>query len=313
MSGTAAEIQDGLQHTDLNARVVDINRLHSELMRIRISRPRDFPPVEAGQYTVLGLPVRAKREDGLPPDADAMRRPDRLIRRAYSIACPMLINDQITTIDSQKWLEFYITLVRRNSDSPPMLTPRLFALQPGDPVELGQSARGHYTLEHLGPDDHVLFLATGTGEAPHNAMTAELLARGHRGRIVNATCVRYEQDLGYLETHRQLESLFPNYRYIPLSTREPQNLDRTRNDYIGKRYLQDLFADSSFREEIGFTDPDGWHSYLCGNPSMIGAPSRSSRSSSDVPTDGMIALLTSLGMQLDLPRRPGNIHFEKYW
>ena len=42
----------------------------------------------------------------------------------------------------------------------------------------------------------MLFLATGTGEAPHNYMLWELLRRGHTGRILSACCVRYRRDLG---------------------------------------------------------------------------------------------------------------------
>jgi ferredoxin--NADP+ reductase len=39
--------------------------------------------------------------------------------------------------------------------------------------------------------------ATGTGEAPHNAMIAELLARHHAGPIVSAVGARNRAEPGY--------------------------------------------------------------------------------------------------------------------
>ena len=60
--------------------------------------------------------------------------------------------------------------------------PRLFMLRgEGDRLNIGEKITGHYTLEHVKPGDTVLFLGTGTGEAPHNYMTWELLKNGHTG------------------------------------------------------------------------------------------------------------------------------------
>lgn len=68
--------------------------------------------------------------------------------------------------------------------------PGCLRFRQGIAMFLGPHAHGSYTLRDVKPDDDVLFVATGTGEAPHNAMTAELLSRGHRGRIASITCVR---------------------------------------------------------------------------------------------------------------------------
>ena len=57
----------------------------------------------------------------------------------------------------------------------PALTPRLFALKEGDRIQLGERITGHYTLDLVKEGDAVVFLATGTGEAPHNYMLWELL------------------------------------------------------------------------------------------------------------------------------------------
>ena len=100
------------------------------------------------------------------------------------------------------WLEFYIVLVRKSDKAqPPGLTPRLFLLKEGDRLIMGEKITGHFTLDPVKPNDTVLFLSTGTGEAPHNYMLWELLRRGHQGRILSACCVRYRRDLGYLAMH----------------------------------------------------------------------------------------------------------------
>ena len=86
---------------------------------------------------------------------------------------------------STDWLEFYIVLVRENPDGRvPALTPRLFALEEGDRIQLGEQITGHLHARAPVKDraTRVVFLGTGTGEAPHNYMLWELLRRGHTGR-----------------------------------------------------------------------------------------------------------------------------------
>ena len=81
----------------------------------------------------------------------------------------------------------------------------------------------------------MVFLSTGTGEAPHNYMLWELLRRGHQGRILSACCVRYRRDLGYLAIHEELMRRYPNYTYLPLTTREADTVEH-------KVYIQDLIT-----------------------------------------------------------------------
>src|SRR5690606_14111058 len=93
---------------------------------------------------------------------------------------------------------------------------------PGSRIYVGPRIVGRYTLAPVrDPEATVVFLATGTGEAPHNAMITELLRKGHHGPIVSVVCVRYRADLAYLEKHRRLEERFPNYHYMPLVTASP--------------------------------------------------------------------------------------------
>jgi ferredoxin/flavodoxin---NADP+ reductase len=312
--------QDGIEGSQVipdenagyNACVTDIRLVHEGVMVMRITPDPGVRLIyEAGQYTVLGLGAWESRDDGFRPADPA----DNMLLRAYSYSCPMLDEDgRLATTENTPFAEFYIARISRASDEPPMLTPRLFALAPGDRIFIGPRAHGHYTIDPVRATDDVLFFATGTGEAPHNAMVAELLARGHVGRILGATCVRYRQDLAYLAAHRELERRFPNYRYVALTTREPENLDSSRTDFIGKQYLQDLVASGRLEEALGSRiDPGRTHAYLCGNPAMIGLPQHMHGEYIFPEPPGMAELLTQRGFQLDSPRAPGNIHYERFW
>jgi ferredoxin--NADP+ reductase len=309
-------IRDELRHRHYNARVVHVRRVHDDLMVLRVAPDEKRAPMLAGQYTMLALGCWEERIDGLssgPPDAVAS---ETLIRRAYSISCPILDdNGALATIGDLPYLEFYINCIRKPADEPPMLTPRLFALHEGDRLYVGPHSHGRYTVERIGHSENVIFAATGTGEAPHNAMVAELLKRGHFGNIAVVTCVRYRADLGYLAVHRALERRFANYRYFPLTTREPENIDPSRPDYVGKSYLQDLFASDRATRELRFPlDPSRTHVYLCGAPAMIGLPRRTPEGDLHFPeSTGMVEVLVRLGFRLDEPHNPGNIHFESYW
>jgi ferredoxin--NADP+ reductase len=175
---------------------------------------------------------------------------------------------------------------------------------------MGEKIVGHFTAQPVQPDDNVVLLSTGTGEAPHNAIVWELLRRGHRGRILNACCVRYAKDLGYQTIHREAMERYPNYRYLGLTTREP--------GLTKKVYLQDVLNHGELEEHLGATlDPSKTHVYLCGNPKMIGVPVKNKETGQrEYPaTVGMIELLERRGFVVDQPaaKIKGNIHFEEYW
>jgi ferredoxin--NADP+ reductase len=298
-----------------NAEVTGIERVHDDLIVLR-TRPDwgeyQFIP---GQYTVLGLGNWEPRIAGVQEDRPAAAQLRQVVRRAYSISFPMLdAAGQLLRPTAVGEVEFYIALVRRAAKRPPALTPRLFGLAVGDRLLLGERAHGSYTLAGVESDADVVFAATGTGEAPHNAMVAELLLRGHRGRIVSLSSVRHLRDLAYLRTHRRLEKMFANYRYIGLTTREPCNLDANRADYVGKCHLQEFFASGGFEQATGIElDPARQHIFLCGNPGMIGHPQDVDGVCADPRAVGMIEILEARGFRLDKPKQRGNIHTEKFW
>lgn len=310
---TAAEVQR-LRDEHYNACVERIVRPHADLMVLRIRPDCGVPEFRAGQYIALALGNWEPCIAELQSESDSPKAPS-LIKRAYSISCSLLDErGRLVRASKSAYLEFYIALVRQSADAP-ALTPRLFALSEGDRLFCACRAHGSYSLEHVQRGDHVVFAATGTGEAPHNAMLGDLLAWGHRGKIVNMVCVRNRRDLAYVDVHRQLQERYANYRYIPLTTREPENVDPASANYVGKRYLQDYFASGAFENETGIEIRGAeLHVFLCGNPAMIGAPRQTYDMAQRYPWPmGMVEVLERRGLRIDRPHEPGNIHFEKYW
>ena len=305
-----------LRQTHYNAEIVERRDVHNELTILRVRPDHGITGFAPGQYSVMGLGKWELRLPGCEEEhleEDELRR---VVKRAYSFSCSMLDGGGCLCGPSAfPYFEFYVVLVRQGEEHPPGLTPRLFALRTGDRLFVGPKATGHYTLESVRPDDSVVLVATGTGEAPHNAMVAHLLSTSHRGPIVSVTCVRQRRDLGYIEVHRQLEKIHANYRYLTLTTREPENLEASHCDFVGKRYLQHYFESGHFERDSGVQlDPRRTHVFLCGNPAMIGAPRHDSDGNHCFPTPaGMIEVLIRRGFRPDEKSRLGNIHYEKYW
>ena len=302
-----------LRRQKYNATVVSLVKGNPELMILRVRPDVPRPPHLAGQYTTLGMGFWEPRHPGCQEENLVEGEESKLARRSYSISCPVLDEKGSLQEDyGTDWLEFYIVLVRQSTrTNPPALTPRLFLLREGDRLHLGEKITGNFTLEGVKPNDTVVFLATGTGEAPHNYLLWDLLRRKHTGRILSACCVRYRADLGYRATHEQLMKQHRHYTYLPLTTREDVGPG-------GKVYIQDLITSGSLEERLGKAlDPATTHVYLCGNPAMIGLPEKDRTTGELVypQPPGVIELLTRRGFQVDRPAQKlrGNIHYEEYW
>ncbi|MDH3306332.1 MAG: NAD(P)-binding domain-containing protein, partial [Acidimicrobiia bacterium] len=233
------ERADALRERHYNAAITYLDTAHSDLWILRVRPDHENTSHLAGQYATLGLGYWEPRADaGAPPPED---KRDKLIRRSYSISSPMFDrHGYLVDAHRSDELEFYIVLVPTSDDRLPDLTPRLALKRPGDRIFLGPKVAGRYTLDAVtDPKSTVLFLSTGTGEAPHNAMIIELLRKGHQGTIVSAVSVRHRSDLGYLSAHRRLEERYANYTYLPLPTREPDT---------EKLYIQDLIRSGRLDE-----------------------------------------------------------------
>jgi ferredoxin--NADP+ reductase len=301
-----------LRQKRYNATVACLHKPNPELMILRIRPDSPVPDHEAGQYCSLGLGHWEPRFPGVQEEEAKEGDEVRIILRAYSLSHPILLDGQLAP-PQRDWLEFYVVMLREapTGQRAPSLTPRLFMLREGERLRVGERITGTYTLEGVRPEDTVVFLSTGTGEAPHNYMLWELLRRGHPGRIFAACCVRYRRDLGYLATHERLMRLYPNYTYLPLTTREPDSAGR-------KVYIQDLITSGQLEDQLRAPlDPATTHAFLCGNPKMIGAPDvdRETGARRYPQPRGVVACLEERGFQIDDARMKtrGNIHYEKYW
>ena len=302
-----------LRRKRYNATVAWLVKPHSDLLLMRVRPDFPLPGHKPGQYSTLGLGFWEPRHPGCQEEHLQPGDEAKLARRAYSISCSIL-DEHGGLLDRSRadWLEFYVVLVRESDKAQaPALTPRLFLLKQGDRLFLGDKITGHFTLDPVQPSDTVLFLSTGTGEAPHNYMLWDLLRRGHTGRILAACCVRYRRDLAYLPTQEQLTRRYPNYTYLSLTTREAETVTH-------KVYIQDLISSGQLEERLGQAlDPARTHVYLCGNPKMIGVPTKDRVTGRMVypQPPGVIEILERRGFQVDQHnvKFKGNIHFEEYW
>lgn len=308
---TPEEIQE-LRSKHYNATLVWMKEINPELRIFRVKPDSHVAEHKPGQYCTLGMGNWESRHPGCQDENLPEQKKTAMVRRAYSISSSILDDTKnLYTSIHHEWLEFYVVLVRDSgTDIAPALTPRLFNLSVGDRIFMGEKIAGHYTTDCVKQGDTVLFLSTGTGEAPHNYMAWDLLQKGHQGKIVSACCVRYQRDLGYLDTQHELTSRYENYHYLPLTTREnPENK---------KVYIQDLLSSGSLEETIQQElDPASTHVYLCGNPKMIGVPTvdRKTGEKTYPETRGVIEILEERGFAIDQPfaKIVGNIHFEEYW
>jgi ferredoxin--NADP+ reductase len=306
------EERAALRQKHYNATVAALKHVHSDLVVMRVAPDFAVPSHKPGQYSTLGMGRWEPRAEACQEEEPKPAEDAKLIRRAYSLSCSVLDDaGQFIDVTKTGWLEFYIVLVRESDKAPPALTPRLFTLKQGDRVFLGEKIAGHYTLDPVKPGDSVVFLSTGTGEAPHNYMLWDLLRRGHAGRILSACCVRYRRDLAYVDLHDTLMRRHENYKYLALTTRETQNLAH-------KVYIQDLITSGQLEEHLAKPlDPATTHVFLCGNPKMIGVPTvdKATGAKAYPQPPGVIEILERRGFAIDQPsiKVKGNIHFEEYW
>ncbi len=301
-----AAVIEELRNEHYNATITYFEPTHSDLWVLGVRPDHGDIAHIPGQYASLGLGYWEKRIDDAE-DVELDERWDKLVRRSYSIS--HRIFDEHGYLAQERdatELEFYIVLVPPTPEHVPGLTPRLALKRPGDRIYLGPKVAGRYTLAPVtDPKATVAFFATGTGEAPHNAMIVELLRKGHQGPIVSAVTVRQMADLGYLEKNRELEARYANFHYLPLPTREPG---------VPKRYIQDLIVEDVFVKEHGVNlDPGTTHVYMCGNPAMIGLPTEEDGRLTYPKPTGVVEILTECGFTLDHRKQRGNLHFEEYW
>jgi len=263
-----------------NATVTARTEVNPQLVVLQVQPDETLFDFKPGQFAVLGL---LGCEPRVPEAAeeDAPSEPDKLIRRAYSIASSSV---------ERRYLEFYLALITTGA-----LTPRLFALQPGGRLFLGPKASGVFTLDRVAPGKAVLLVATGTGLAPYISMLRTMLIHDAQRRFVVLHGARVSWDLGYRAELESLARLRPNFIYLPSITR-PEH-DPLFKGHTGR--IQALLEHGVVEKESGVPlDPAQMDVFLCGNPDMV----KSAK-----------AMLEAKGFRGDAGKEIGTIHVEEYW
>ncbi|HPF14815.1 MAG TPA: ferredoxin--NADP reductase, partial [Planctomycetota bacterium] len=214
-----------MPNSDLNALVAKRIDVHAGLMIMRVEPDGwELPEFEPGQFAVLGVPAKFARcpesePEATPPD------PESFIRRAYSIG---------SSNRDRGGLEFYISLVESGG-----LTPRLFALQEGDRLNLSPKITGKFTLEDVPEDQDLLLLSTGTGITPYVSMlrSMDLTHSGRRVAVVHG--VRNSWDLGYRAELEEMARANERITYLPLISR-PKGESTPWTGLVG--YAQDIWS-----------------------------------------------------------------------
>ena len=240
-----------------------------------------LPAFVPGQFAVLGLAASAPRSARSEPE-DPPLPPETFLRRAYSIA---------SSSRDHEYLEFYLVEVRGGA-----LTPRLFALKPGDKLWLSPKFTGLFTLDEVPADRHVVFIATGTGLAPYMSMLRTHLARDAGRRFAVIHGARNSWDLGYRAELAEMQRLAPHFLYLPVLTR-PETELAPWTGAVGR--LPAFWAAGALAKAWGFRpSPADTHIFLCGNPGML---------------ETMQRQLEAEGFREHTRKTPGEIHLEKYW
>lgn len=253
----------------------------SPIMKIVKVKPDGWhlPEFLAGQFVALGLPPQVERCADATKEHESPK-PDKLIKRAYSIA----------SSSNEDSVEFYITLVHSGQ-----LTPRIFSLNIGDRVWMGRKAVGMFTLDEIDEDKNVVLVATGTGVAPYMSMLRSNALK-RKGNIMVIHGASNSWDLGYSSELKLLANMFDNFSYYPTITETHLEPPGWQGD---TRFIQDIWKSGEVNKKWGFKPlPDNTDVFLCGNPRMV---------------DSMKELLYEDDFRDHKKKEPGQIHAEEFF
>lgn len=226
-----------------------------------LSVDADIEPFTAGQFTKLALEIGGE-----------------IVARPYSLVNP----------PGRRPLEFCFSVV---AEGP--LSPRLAALEAGDPILVYPRANGFLVVEEIPQARHLWLISTGTGVGPFLSILRTALAWQRFERIVLVQAVRQVADLLYTDITQTLTTEHPaQFVHIPFVSREafPTAL-------VGRvpQALANGRLESRAGININATDSQFM---LCGNPQMV---------------DDMTKALIARGLKKHRRRDPGQISVENYW
>src|SRR5438105_5638752 len=109
------EEQAALRRQHYNATLVYLRKANPDLAILRVRPDFPLPEHKPGQYGTLGLGYWEPRFPGSQEETLKPGDETRLVRRSYSISCPVLEDDGGALLDRERtdWLEFYVVLVRQ--------------------------------------------------------------------------------------------------------------------------------------------------------------------------------------------------------
>ncbi len=271
-----------MEENQLNAVILKRSEIAPGLIILAV-RPNGWtlPDFEPGQYAVLALPGSAKRIDLSDPEPETLPA-DKLIKRAYSIA---------SSSKEKEYVELYITLIRSGT-----LTPRVFALNEGDGIFLGEKFKGMFTLKEVPEQANIVMVATGTGIAPYMSMIRTEFRERPNRRFAVIHGARHSWDLGYRSELSTLAYYFKNFAYLPVISRPGDE----KEGWTGNTgHVQNLWREKVLEQRWGAPlKPENTHIFLCGAPAMA---------------EEMSQLLESEGFKEHKKKEPGQVHLERFW
>lgn len=164
------------------------------------------------------------------------------------------------------------------------LTPHLAKLKAGDSIYVYRKIVGHFTLDNVPAARSLWLFSTSTGIAPFLSMLSDSRIKRY-DNVIMVHNLRLDQ-------HVLPAMMLPEgIDYVPVVSRSP---DTT---HLAGRFITHL-TNGHIESKYGSISPESSQVMLCGNPGMI---------------QEMTNTLIDRGLTLHTPKRPGQIHVERFW
>jgi len=257
-----SEVQEAMAAW-VEGRVAGKRQWTNALYSLQVSAPE--VTFTAGQFARLALPA--------PPGAK-----EPMTGRPYSFVNPPHVAPH----------EFYFIVL---ADGP--LSPRLAALDSGDPVWLLPRANGFFSISEVAEAESLWCISTGTGIGPFLSMLRTREPWEKFSRVVLVHSVRYAAELTYRDEIAGIGRVHSGaFAYVPMVSREP-----TPEALAGR--IPAAIEDGRLEARTGISlTPENAHAMLCGNPAMV---------------EDVQKMLNARGMRRHRRKEPGHITLETYW
>ena len=232
-----------------NATVISKIMITPDLMILQLDTDEPREDFDAGQYIVLGLYGFEKRSLNSAIELVPAEE-ERLILRPYSIA---------SAKKERRHFEFYISQVKSGQ-----LTSRLFNLNIGERLYVGQKMAGIFQLDETPDGTDIVMVATGTGIAPYICFLRSHIAERPESKMVVIQGAAHRWDLGYYSELIFLEKTYANFFYVPTLLDADDGWDGYR------LCIEDLLKKEVLQNEFNITpDPEQTRFFVTGKPDMV--------------------------------------------